>query len=93
MEMKLYTMRETVDRKSIPEPAPSLSRHEAPIGGIWVLPTIKITVILHMYCGLSVKVNTRENAVRCVKIMDTFFFFCVCFHLWLVIIPQLELHS
>ena len=32
-------------RPEIPEPAPSLSRHGAPIGSIWVFPA---TVIRHV---------------------------------------------
>ena len=44
-------------RPEIPEPAPSLSLHGAPIRGIQVFLTIKITVIcqVRMYCGLNLK--------------------------------------
>ena len=47
---------------NIPETAPSLSRHGAPIGGIWVFSTLKITVIRQVcvYCGLSLKTNMCE---------------------------------
>ena len=50
-------------RTEIPEPAPSLSWHGALIGGIWVFPTIKITMTrkVRMYCGLSVKKNMHET--------------------------------
>ena len=50
-------------RPEIPEPAPSLFQHGAPIGGIQDFPTIKITVICQvcMYCGLSAKINMCET--------------------------------
>ena len=50
-------------RPEIPEPAPSLFRHGAQIGGIRGFPAIKITVIRHvpMYCVLSVKMDTHET--------------------------------
>ena len=50
-------------RLEIPEPAPSLSKHGVSVGGIGVLPAIKITVIhqVCMYCGLSLKINTHET--------------------------------
>ena len=50
-------------RPEIPEPAPFLFRHGAKIGGSLVFPVTKITVIrqMHMYCGLSVIINTRET--------------------------------
>ena len=49
-------------RSEIPEPAPSLFRHGAQIGGIPIFPVIKIIVIclVRMYCGLSVMKDTRE---------------------------------
>ena len=51
--------------REIPEPFLShfLSRHSAQIGGIRGFPAIKITVIYQvcMYCGLSVKIKTRET--------------------------------
>ena len=44
-------------RPSIREPAPSLSQHGVPIGGIQVFPVIKIILIhqVHTYCSLSAK--------------------------------------
>ena len=51
-------------RPKIPEPAPSLSRYGAPIGGIPVSPAIKISMIRHMRpmcCGLSMKINMCET--------------------------------
>ena len=46
-------------RPEIPEPAPSLSRHGAPMGGIQVFACDQNPVIrqLCMCCGLSVKIN------------------------------------
>ena len=66
-------------RLEIPEPAPSLSQHGASIGGIWVFPTIKITVthLVHMNWGLSVKINTCETP-HCARRLWVCFV-CVCF--------------
>ena len=50
-------------RPEIPEPAPSLLQHGAPIGGIQVFPAIRVTLIhqVRMYCYLSVKVDRGET--------------------------------
>ena len=66
-------------KPEIPEPAPSLSWYGAPVGGIRVFPTIKITGICQvcMCCGLSVKIKMRgtpHGAWRSWK-----HFVCVCF--------------
>ena len=65
-------------RPEIPEPAPSLSRHGASIGGVWVFPAIKITVIcqVRMYCGLSLKINTHETPHDMWRFL---YFVCVLF--------------
>ena len=67
-------------RLEIPEPAPSLSWHGAHIGGIRVFPAIKITVIcqVRMYCGLSVKVNTRETPHGAWRSWAHFVCVCLC---------------
>ena len=65
--------------REIPEPVAFLFVHGVQIGGIWVFPTIKITVIrqVRMYCGLSVEINMREmpHGVRRLGMH----FVCVCF--------------
>ena len=66
-------------RPEVPEPVPSLSQHGAQIGGIQVFSVIKITVIrqVHMYCGLSVKINKHEmlHGTR----RSWTHFVCICF--------------
>ena len=82
-------------REEIPEPAPSLSWHGAPIWGIQVFPMIRITVICKvcMYCGLSVKIKTRKTPHGVQRSLTHFI--CVCFHVCgrqKPEYPQLELH-
>ena len=59
-------------RLEIPEPAPSLSQHGLQLEVFRFLPLIKITMIrqVHMYYGLSTKINT--NTAWCTKIMNAF---------------------
>ena len=83
-------------RPEIPEPAPSLSQHGAPIGGIWVFPMIEVTVIhqMHVYCGLSVKINAHEMPHGAWRLL--MHFICVCLHVSGWQIPkylQLELYG
>ena len=64
-------------RPVIPEPAPSLSRHRAPIGGYH-----KITVICQvcMHCGLRVKTKMRKCHMAhkdCGRILFAFVSKCV----------------
>ena len=65
------------NRPDIPVPAPSLSRHGAAIGGIWVFAWIKIIMIhqMLMYCSLSVKINKRETPCKDQG--------CICLHMFL----------
>ena len=67
-------------RLEIPEPAPSLFRHGARIGGIRVFLKIKITVIrqVRMYCGLSMNIDMRETQYGARR--SWIHFVCVCFH-------------
>ena len=72
-------MLELEHKTEILEPAPSLSPHEAPVEGIWVFPTIKITVIRQvlMNCGLTIKINMREKPQGAGR--SWMHFVCVCF--------------
>ena len=69
-------------RPEILEPAPSLFRHQPPIGGIQVFPAIQIAVIhqVHMYCSLSMKINTCEMLHGAQRLWTHFN--CICFCLW-----------
>ena len=66
-------------RPEIPEPAPSLFRHGAQIGGIWGFPAIKITMIcqVHMYCSLGVKIDMPKTLYSVQRLWTHFV--CVCF--------------
>ena len=74
----------------------SLLRHGAQIRGIRIFPAIKITVIrqIHMYCGLSVKIGTRETL--CSAQRSWTHFVCICFRMCgqqKPEYPKLELHG
>ena len=65
----------------IPEPAPSLFRHGAPVGVFRFFPVNKITVMrrVRMYCHLSLKINMHEMPH---SVQDYGgIFVCVCFHM------------
>ena len=83
-------------RLEIPEPTPSLFQHGAQIGGIWVFPAIKITVIcqVRMYCGLRVKVDMPKTLYSARR--SWMHFVCICFYVcgWQKPeYPQLELYG
>ena len=79
----------------IPEPVPSLSWHSAPSGGIQVFPMIRITMIRQvcMYCGLSVKMITREMPDGTQRLWTHLLSLLLFPHVWSPEYSQLGLHG
>ena len=66
--------------REIPEPVPFLSWHGAQIGGIRFYQRSKKNMIclVHMYCGLSMKIKMRKTLHGTRRSWT--YFVCVCFH-------------